>query len=59
MHYMYAEGDGVPEDDEKAEEWFQLAIEQGHPRPNLIWDSSIISARRCREICGRLPSGFD
>ncbi len=33
---MYAEGDGVPEDDQQAVRWLGIAAEAGHPEAQFI-----------------------
>ena len=34
---MYEDGEGVPQNDKTAVQWYKRAAEQGMPRPSSIW----------------------
>ena len=44
---MYANGEGVPEDDAEAVRWYRLAAEQGNANAQSISGSCTTTARAC------------
>ena len=47
LGWMYDNGDGVPEDDEEAVRWVQLAAQQGHARAQFMLGIMYTRRTRC------------